>query len=95
MYAYFVKWRDDRILERVFYALSADADMKNLSLDSMYIKVHESTNGGGKQWKKQLLRQWWIEHNAATIADGLGNLGTFRLSAGNDHDYQIRLNMTK
>ena len=31
----------------IFHALSADADMENLSFTC--IKVHESANGGGKQ----------------------------------------------
>jgi len=35
-------------LEAIFRALSADADMENLSLDSTCIKVHESANGGEK-----------------------------------------------
>ena len=38
----------DGTLEAIFRALSADADMENLSLDSTCIKVHESANGGGK-----------------------------------------------
>ena len=48
VYARFAKWRDDGTLEAVFRALSADADMENLSMDSTCIKVHESANGGGK-----------------------------------------------
>ena len=46
VYARFAKWRNDGTLEAVFRALSADADMENLSLDSTCIKVHESANGG-------------------------------------------------
>ena len=38
----------DGTLETIFRALTADADMENLSLDSTCIKVHESANGGGK-----------------------------------------------
>lgn len=41
-------------LEAIFRALSADADKENLSLDSTCIKVHESANGGGKRWIRQL-----------------------------------------
>ena len=48
VYARFAKWRDNGTLEAIFRALSADADMENLSLDSTCIKVHESANGGGK-----------------------------------------------
>lgn len=51
VYARFAKWRDDGTLEKVFRALSADADMQDLSLDSTSIKVHESANGGGKSRK--------------------------------------------
>ena len=35
-------------LEAVFHALSGDADMENLSVDSTCVKVHESANGGEK-----------------------------------------------
>jgi transposase len=48
VYARFAKWRDNGVLEAIFRALSQDADMENLSIDSTSIKVHESTNGGGK-----------------------------------------------
>ena len=48
VYARFAKWRDDGTLEAIFRALSTDADMENLSLDSTCIKVHERANGGGK-----------------------------------------------
>ena len=48
VYAQFAKWRDDGTLETVFHALSGDADMENLSMDSTCIKVHESANGGEK-----------------------------------------------
>ena len=48
VYARFAKWRDDGTLEVVFHALSEDADMENLSVDSTCVKVHESANGGGK-----------------------------------------------
>jgi len=36
VYARFAKWRDDGTLEAIFRALSADADMENLSLDSTW-----------------------------------------------------------
>ncbi|MDE6454948.1 MAG: IS5 family transposase [Dysosmobacter sp.] len=53
VYARFAKWRDDGTLEAIFRALSSDADMENLSLDSTCIKVHESANGGGKRKVRQ------------------------------------------
>ena len=52
VYARFAKWWDDGTLEKVFHALSADADMQDLSLDSTSIKVHESANGGEKTGNK-------------------------------------------
>ncbi len=48
VYARFAKWRDDGTMEAIFHALSEDADMENLSLDSTCIKVHERANGRGK-----------------------------------------------
>jgi|GEM_PF-2056202 len=74
-------------LKKVFRALSADADMENLSMDSTYIKVHESANGGGKTKDKAVGRTrggWNTKLHA--IVDGLGNPVEFLLSAGNDHD---------
>ena len=56
VYARFAKWRDDGTLEAIFHALSADADMENLSLDSTCIKVHESANGGEKTANKAVGR---------------------------------------
>ena len=49
VYARFAKWRDDGTWEAIFHALSEDADMENLSLDSTCVKVHESANGGKKR----------------------------------------------
>ena len=63
VYARFAKWRDDGTLETVFHALSEDADMENLSMDSTCIKVHESANGGGKNSRKgSWPYQRWSEH---------------------------------
>ena len=63
VYARFSKWRDDGTLEAVFHALSGDADMENLSVDSTCVKVHESANCGKKNsgyggWPYQR----WVEH---------------------------------
>ena len=51
VYARFAKWRDEGIWEKIFTALSQDADMENLSIDSTCVKVHESSNGGEKNGK--------------------------------------------
>ena len=51
VHARFSKWRDDGTLRRIFLALSQDADMENLSIDSTCVKVHESANGGKKNRK--------------------------------------------
>jgi transposase len=48
VYSRFAKWRDNGILENVFRALSSDADIKNISIDSTCVKVHQSANVGGK-----------------------------------------------
>ena len=49
VYSRFRKWRDSGVLEKVFHVLSQDADMENLNIDSTSIRVHESSNGGGKK----------------------------------------------
>ena len=56
VYVQFDKWRDDGTLETVFHALSEDADMENLSIDSTYAKVHESANSGEKKADKAVGR---------------------------------------
>lgn len=48
VYSRFAKWRDSGVLEKVFYTLSSDADMENISIDSTSVKVHQSANGGEK-----------------------------------------------
>jgi len=51
VYSRFCKWRDDGTLEKIYRALSSDADKENLSIDSTSIKVHQSSNGGKKTTK--------------------------------------------
>ena len=48
VYARYRQWKQLEIFEAIFAALSADADMENLSIDSTSCKVHQSANGGGK-----------------------------------------------
>ena len=87
VYSRFAKWRDDGTLEAIFRALSTDADMENLSLDSTCIKVHESANGGGKTADKAVGRtRDGSNTKLHAIVDVLGNPVEFMLSAGNDHD---------
>ncbi len=87
VYARFAKRRDDGTLEAIFHALSTDADMENLSIDSTCIKVHESANGGGKTADKAVGRtRGGLNTKIHAIVDGLGNPVEFMLSAGNDHD---------
>ena len=51
VYARYRQWKQLEIFEAIFAALSADADMENLSIDSTSCKVHQSANGGEKRWK--------------------------------------------
>ena len=52
VYARYHQWKQLGIFEVIFVALSADADMENVSIDSTSCKVHQSANGGGKNWKQ-------------------------------------------
>ena len=73
VYARFAKWQGKGTLERVFRALSSDADMENLILDSTCIKVHESANGGGKTTDKAIGRtRGGLNTKLHAIVDGLG-----------------------
>lgn len=44
-YKRFVQWQESGLLERVFHALSSDADYETLSIDSTYIKAHKASAG--------------------------------------------------
>ena len=46
VYSKFRKWKREGVLEKVYKALSGDADMENLSIDSTSIRVHQSANVG-------------------------------------------------
>ena len=87
VYARFAKWRDEGIWEKIFTALSQDADMENLSIDSTCVKVHESSNGGEKTENKAVGRtKGGLNTKVHAIVDGLGNPVAFLLSPGNDND---------
>ena len=87
VYARFAKWRDAGTLEAVFRALSEDADMENLSMNSTCIQVHESANGGGEPTDKAVGHtRGGLNTKLHAIVDGLGNPVEFLLSAGNDND---------
>ena len=87
VYARFVKWRDEGIWENIFSKLRQDADTKNLSIDSTCIKIHESSNGGGKTGNKAVGRtKGGLNTKIHAIVDGLGNPVAFLLSPGNDND---------
>ena len=51
VYARYCQWKQLGIFETIFAALSADADMENISIESTSCKVHQSANGGEKNWK--------------------------------------------
>jgi len=51
VYARFAKWEDGGTLEALFHSLSADADVENISMDSICIKVHEMLIGGNTENK--------------------------------------------
>ena len=48
VYARYRQWKQLGIFKAIFAALSADADMENVSIDSTSCKVHQSANGGEK-----------------------------------------------
>lgn len=48
VYSRFCKWRDNGTLQRIFEALSADADYENLSIDSTLVRVHQHSAGAKK-----------------------------------------------
>ena len=53
VYARYRLWKQKDLFASIFAALSADADMENLSMDSTSCKVHQSSNGGKKRKTKR------------------------------------------
>ena len=48
IYSRFRLWVDAGVFEQIFKAVSADADMENVSLDSTSIRVHQKASGAKK-----------------------------------------------
>ena len=55
VYSRICKWRDDGTFEKIFHALSEEADMENLSMDSTSIKAHPQS-AGAKKGRKTVTR---------------------------------------
>lgn len=51
VYSRFCKWHDDGTLENIFHALNENADFKNLSIDSNFVKAHPQSAGTKKGCK--------------------------------------------
>ena len=75
------------VFEAAFLALTSDADMENVMLDSTSCKVHQSSNGGKKTSEKAIgMSRCGLNTKIHAVVDGLGNPIAFLLSPGNDHD---------
>ena len=48
LYDKFARWSDAGVIEKIFEALSVDADMQDISMDSTSIKVHQHAAGAKK-----------------------------------------------
>jgi len=48
VYSRFRKWMKTNLLQEIFTALAAEADLETVSIDSTCSKVHQSANGGKK-----------------------------------------------
>ena len=75
VYARFAEWWDDGALEAVFHALSDDADMEALSVDSTCVKVHESANGGKKRRIRRLAVPEVGGTQSSTLSQTVGKPG--------------------
>jgi transposase len=49
LYDKFARWSNAGIIEKIFDALTIDADMQDLSLDSSSAKVHQHACGAKKE----------------------------------------------
>lgn len=48
VYKCFAKWQEQGLFEKVFQALSADADLQDISIDSTSCKAHQHSAGAKK-----------------------------------------------
>lgn len=53
VYSRFIKWRNQGLFEKIFKENSDNIDPENLMIDSTFIKVHQSANGGQKKGNKK------------------------------------------
>ena len=55
VYDRFKKWSDDGVIQTIFEALTADADMQDISIDSTAVDAHQHSAGAkkGLQMPKQ------------------------------------------
>ena len=53
LYDKFARWSDAGIIEKIFEALTIDADMQDLSLDSTSVKVHQHAAGAKRGFSRK------------------------------------------
>ena len=87
VYAHFRLWKQLEIFVDIIASLCTDADMKNLSIDSIYCKVHQSDNSGEKTKNKAVgISKYGRNTKIHAIMDEFGNLISFLLNGGNEYD---------
>ncbi|WP_419555021.1 IS5 family transposase [Schleiferilactobacillus harbinensis] len=95
IYSRFRLWVDAGVFEQIFKAVSADADMENVSLDSTSIRVHQKASGAKKNAVNADVNQYigrsrgGLTTKIHAIVDGLGNPLSFCLSGGEVHDSTV------
>jgi len=48
LYDKFARWSKEGVIEKIFVALTVDADMQDLSIDSTSIRAHQHSSGAKK-----------------------------------------------
>ena len=87
-YRRFRRWAKSGVFDRIFQALSADADFEYVILDGTLVRVHQHGTGarGGTQAQAIGRSRGGLTTKIVALVDALGNLVRFVLLPGQRHD---------
>lgn len=85
----FSRWREKGVWERVAKALSGEADMEQLFIDSTIVRAHQHSAGAKKSRRSgHRPLAWWIDDQAACCGRCLGQSAAGHSLGGSDRGYR-------
>jgi len=87
VYKRFSRWSVCGVWQRIFEELAKDGDFEELYLDGSYVRVHQHAVGAAKKHGNQAIgrSRGGLTTKIHAVVEGLGNLATWTLTAGNVH----------